>query len=483
MTRVGRRGLFKGLTLGAGACWIGPMLRQIEARAQGSMPKRLVIVVEGDCLNSKRFTPPETLAELTRVRSAKGLSGEASASWTSYVNDTPLSIVAPTLPVGFSPLAAHADDLVLVQGLSNRSAGGTGSHSADYGALSCANSTRSTPLAPTIDNVLAERLGSAFAFPRLALGAVTFKQNSDGSLVRQNTAYGTSAYGARSPAPVHVDPRSVHAMLFGTVSSTSAQQEVLRKSSLMDIVRNDLQKARSRVTGPERAQFDSYLSSVEALRDRQSKLLGMGDALRAGMPTLGSMYDSPHLLVRLEAQFELAAAALSTGLTEIVLIASACSNRYFSARYTSIDPEIEAKHHFGHGGSFGGKSSGEMLSEIHRRHSLLISGFIDKLKATPEASGSMWDNTMVVYTSDGGESHHANFYDWPTLLLAGKNIPIQKAAGGRSLVYPKHGSDNHRQMSNFWNTVAYAVGAPIDDFGEEGSFRIAEGPLPEILKT
>ncbi|MCA9582854.1 MAG: twin-arginine translocation signal domain-containing protein, partial [Myxococcales bacterium] len=93
MRRVKRRGFLKGVTLGAGATALGGTLRQLRAHAQGeSGPKRIVIVMEGDCLNSKRFTPPETLVELDRIRQMKGLNGTAQPQWTHYVNDAPFSV-------------------------------------------------------------------------------------------------------------------------------------------------------------------------------------------------------------------------------------------------------------------------------------------------------------------------------------------------------------------------------------------------------
>ena len=40
---------------------------------------------------------------------------------------------------------------------------------------------------------------------------------------------------------------------------------------------------------------------------------------------------------------------------------------------------------------------------------------------------------------------------------------------------------NNRQLSNLYNTLGYAAGTVLDDFGEEGETRIATGPLAELL--
>lgn len=48
-------------------------------------------------------------------------------------------------------------------------------------------------------------------------------------------------------------------------------------------------------------------------------------------------------------------------------------------------------------------------------------------------------------------------------------------------IYPKLGSDNHRQISNLWTTVAHAMGVPLEGFGDQGALRVTKGPLSEVL--
>ena len=49
------------------------------------------------------------------------------------------------------------------------------------------------------------------------------------------------------------------------------------------------------------------------------------------------------------------------------------------------------------------------------------------------------------------------------------------------MVYPGIDHANNRQMSNLWNSILYAGGMQVDDFGAEGTTRIAYGPLSEIF--
>jgi hypothetical protein len=479
MTSFNRRTFIRGLSLGGSALLLGPLLRKLAHAESGVAPRRVVILMEGDCLRTKRFMPSQTLAALDAYRKSHGSSGQTEAKSSHYTNATPLVTTDLTLPRALEPLQPYRDRLNLVFGLSNTIA--TGSHSADYGALACAKAPRAVAGGITIDQHLGNLLGDASVFRRLALGVVDFSVNPDGTLDTREIAYASSARGKFQPAPIYVNPPSVHQLLFGSVSGPEATADFAMRTDLLDSLGADASKIRGELRGSVRQLFDEYVGSLETLRDRQSKLVAMEAAIAKGMPELSDTYLSPHPLVRLEAQCDLAAAALNIGLTNVALLTAGCGNRYFSMRYTSLDPEIPAKHSFGHGASYQGLPANHWLTEVHHRHAACLARLIERLQSAPEAAGSVFDNTLVIYLADGGEQHHSNFKEWPAVLVAGKNIPIQTAPGGRSIIYPRLGADNHRQLSNLFNTLCHAAGAPDDDFGQEGNLRVAAGPLPELL--
>ena len=51
---------------------------------------------------------------------------------------------------------------------------------------------------------------------------------------------------------------------------------------------------------------------------------------------------------------------------------------------------------------------------------------------------------------------------------------------GRTTVFPGITLSQNRQLSNFYNTLSYAAGTELDDFGTEGASRIVPGPLNEL---
>ena len=105
------------------------------------------------------------------------------------------------------------------------------------------------------------------------------------------------------------------------------------------------------------------------------------------------------------------------------------------------------------------------------------------LMSTPDPAGpgSMLDNTVIVFIGDNGEQHHSTAFQFPVVLIGGKNLGLN--TGGRTIVYPGVGTGgkNHRQVSNLWNTLGHVAGEQLDTFGNEGPHRVAPGPLAELM--
>ena len=480
---IPRRTFFRAGAAGAAALWASTLTRRIDlaTAAEGSAPLRVILMLEGDGFGITRFMPEETWQSMLDWRAAHGLRLPDQRGH-GYYAEVPVVTQGVTLPPSIAPFAPHMESMNLVFGLSNKIASGT--HTAGYGALSSSRSSRSTPIAQTFDHWLGQRLGSTSAFPVLRLGTLNFGTDSEDQIVPLERAYSTCAQGAGKPLPIWTNPPTVHRQLFGSVASAQARKEFELHTALLDKSIAQFERTRLKMGRLQKDHLDATLSSLETLKLRQSKLFDLEDVLLRVRPELQTdPYLSPHPLVRLEAQAELAMAALLGGLTQVVVLASGCSDNHFNVRYSSLHPEIPSKHHFGHGGSHQEQDKNHWLSLIHSRHSAIAAGMIQKLKDTPEAEGSMWDNTLLVYMPDGGEGHHASFADWPLTLFSGKNIPLHTSPKGRSVVFPRYGADAHRQLSNLWNTLGHAVGHPLDDFGQEAHTRVAKGPLSELLKT
>ena len=484
-----RRNFLKALGLGASAPLLMPLFRNVIAMDGGAIPRRFVIVVEGNGIEPVNFLSQPTRAAIDAA-STKSIGDRRFNFPQVYGHESALVTEDAALhgaPV-LSSLKGQGAQLDLseraavVFGISSKVAGG--GHSSGYGALSSASSRGSSPGGPTIDAALARfsTVHTTQPFDVVRLG-VTPDLN-------KRLLYGTCALDAGRPAPIVTSPTAAFNMLFGSVASANGQRAFSNRRELLDYSHKDVTRALGAFAGSsrERAKLERYIESIENLQRRQTLLEELAPTLtqvKPADPEQQPMYESPHPLERLTMQFELARAALIGGLTNVVVLTSGTKD--FGLTYSSLadvfaqDPNSRGpvdRHSVCHE-SGGNPVFREVLRRVTQRHVELSTELARALAAVPEGDGTMLDHTMIVYMSDNGDQHHSPGEDWPMLLMGGEKLGLK--TGGQSVVYPGLSKQNHRQMSNFFNTMGYAAGQALDTFGGEGSTRISEGPLSELL--
>ncbi len=91
------------------------------------------------------------------------------------------------------------------------------------------------------------------------------------------------------------------------------------------------------------------------------------------------------------------------------------------------------------------------------------------------------DNTLIVYLSDGAESHHSRCWEWPMVLLGNVGNRLRT---GRYFDYPGYGRQGHRTTANMYVTLLHLAGSNRDTFGmrDQGLRDLDQnGPLSELL--
>lgn len=462
---IDRRDVLKTLGLSAGATFLVPMLSRIEAQAAGKpvTAKRFVFVVESNGVRPEQIAP----ADMKRKpRDQRPLNGPPEL--------IDVSLADKELPFSLEPIQAWKDKVTIVEGLSGRVCGG--GHSNNFQALGAFGAGRGNGgesmaiLDETIDGALAKHLGGIF--PHIGLGISKRLEN--------NVIYNISAWGPNKGLPTMCKPDQAYSTLFGIVADGAAKQEFEARNHLLDFLKDDIKKAEANIAGPEKEQFQAYLETFETLRDRQSKLNEIKHTLREKGPVVSDKYKSEIETDRLDAQFDLGAAALICGLTNVLTLSSAAGVRDFDITFKGLGLNI-GKHSIGHGGSFQGKKWDELYNIIRRYHFDLIAGLMRKLEKVPEGNGTMLDNTVIVYLSDGAEAHHSRCWEWPMVVIGNMG---GKLKAGRYVDYPGYGHKGHRTTANMYLTLLHLAGVTRDTFGMlDPNLKDIDqtGPLSELL--
>lgn len=99
----------------------------------------------------------------------------------------------------------------------------------------------------------------------------------------------------------------------------------------------------------------------------------------------------------------------------------------------------------------------DKVAAINTYHMQQFAYFLQKLKQTKEASGSLLDRTMVVYgsgISDGNRHNHDNL---PVLLAGGTNV----FRSGRHVKF-----DHDVPVTSLYLSVLDTMGVPTERFGD-----------------
>jgi len=454
MNSYTRRDILKGVTLGAGSVLLSPILHRLEAQAAGVGPRpRFLFLVEGNGLIPEQVQPIGIEREARKERRTKLVEQ---------------SLAEHDLPPSLEPLQKYKDRMCIVQGLSGRICGG--GHSNDFGALG-AYPARKQPLGETIDAAVAK--AHPAIFPLVDLGIADKPE--------YGIIYNCSAWGPGKKMPTQCNPEMAYNALFGSVAEGNGRNAFAAKSNLLDFMIDDIKRVESTLGGADREHFQSYLSAYERMSDRQSRLVDVEKSLRKNSPKPNDKYRSEVETDRLDAQFDIAAATLISGLSNVVTLASGVGNQYFSIWYRGLGIGI-SKHGIGHGGNYKDWTANDMAVMIRRFHMQLLARLMDQLNAVPEEDGTMLDNTLIVYLSDAAESHHSRCWEWPFVVIGDLNGRLKTR--DRYVEYPYHGLAGHRTIASLYNTLLHAAGAPRDDFGMPDPALMdfdQSGPLSELL--
>jgi hypothetical protein len=354
-----------------------------------------------------------------------------------------------------TPIARLRDDVLVLSGLDNSAVGGLGGdgHASSMSALmTCTRYTGRGPGGPSVDQIMAAKLGDNSRFRSLQVGV---SQESFGGSIQKNMSWA----GQNRPLPPEEIPHRLFDRLFGARD----QGWINRKRSILDAVRQDAELLRNGLPKEDELRLDEHLSSI---RDLERAIASLPPEYRKVTPPEEDfdLKDWPRIA---KVQSDLLAYALATGQTRVAsYMLTKCQGL---ARFPWLGHTAARHHDYTHKD---GKAPGEkgpegqrILRDICRWHVEEFAYLVGKLKSIPEGAGSVLDNTALVFVHEHAEAGpHKN--NGMIALVAGSKKKL--ALGGHKRVAGTIG--------DLYLTVAdSALGAGF------GKFPTANRVLTEIL--
>ncbi|MEZ4462206.1 MAG: DUF1552 domain-containing protein [bacterium] len=316
----------------------------------------------------------------------------------------------------------------------------------------------------SLDQVIAQHVGADTTLGSLQLG-VRADTTAPTAEVRTRLSY----LGAAQPLPPQNDPKNVFDQLFSDFMTAPAELTDVRarRKSVLDGVLGQFATLNKRAGAADRQRLEAHLEIVRDLEKRLENERVTGVACYAPDDPGVQVPDSEDTMPDIaRLQMDLLVMAFACDITRVGGIQF--SNAKNHIRFPWISSLGD-----GHQLSHAGPSNTEAFNEWVGRDTWFAQQFaylLSALDSVPEGSGSMLDNTAVLWINELSQGNTHSHVDMP-FVLAG-------SAGGYfdTGQFIEYGNLPH---SNLLVSLQNAFGIEGESFGDE---RFCTGPLLGITR-
>jgi hypothetical protein len=432
-SRISRRAILSTFSgLAAGSFFKG-LLRDAFADQAPALPRFVVL-----------SNPHGCPADLWRPRGPGGAAA-AETGWNlDYDPDSALG-----------PLEPHKDSLVIIEGLdltcnytaldpilTGHNGGNVAPLTGRHPRVGEENSVRTD--GPSIDHVVSKRLAtSPFYFKPLGYAG---------------SAAAISYDDAGERIPCEYDLRDSYKKWFGSFTGggtdTGASARSAADLAVVSYLKDDANRLRSRLAGSERLKVDAHLDALALLENRLRKPAAISCEKPPAAAAAG--LEETSLRTVMDFGVELFACGLTQAMTLILDVGQ-------TMPWVGLG-ELKMHDDVAHGYRPDDATSVRQLAKLQRWYAAQVAYLIERLKAIPEADGTAYDHTIILWTNELGDpARHMN-----------NNIPYVLAGGGGAHAKGRylelgHGSE-YRDAQNPNNalltSIANLYGLDLAGFGD-----------------
>ena len=419
--RLSRRAVLRG----AGVTVALPWLESLQAAI--APPKRFAVMFMGTGVNEDHWW-------------AKG-SGETME-----------------LSKSLQPLEPVKKKINVIDGLFMKPLTGQGIHPAQTGSLLSGAKIQRGPIlrsGKTLDQLIADRIGQDTAQPSMVLACeqpLTGYHETNFSMAYSSHI---SWESTDSPAPTEVYPSLAFDNLF-------ENRGLLRNASILDRVRDRAESLSQKVSATDKAKIDEYLTSVREVerrveRMRVDKSKADEDAKGKNRPAWTMERPANGLPEDLRDHARLMCDLVAIGFqTDRTRVASIILANDVSAQ---IYPFLQVREGH-HSASHNNLSDG--YERITRFHLSQLAYLASKLDAMPEGSGTVLDNSCLMFLSNMWVGRTHDNTRVPLVIAGGLGGTLET---GRALDYLGAGDDN-RKLCSLYLSIMDRMGVKLDRFGD-----------------
>ncbi len=361
------------------------------------------------------------------------------------------------LPLILESLGKVKDQTVVLSGLWSKSAeppeGTTGSDHWVAAAYLTAIKPKKTAGSdatvgsPTIDQIIAQKIGQGTLLPSLQLSVEDPNSSSSNCGEGYSCSYTNSiswialpllpseTEARTSPLPMELNPQVVFERLFGSVGTPEERAARIRQNqSILVSLLSELTALRKGLGPADRITVNQYTEEIREI-ERRIQLAAKASAtvpeidLPPGVPEQFDQHVKLHS--------DLIALAFRADITRVVTLLGArdLTSRSYSFPKSELFPNGGQSVGF-HGGSHHQEDPVQIrrYADLNRYHVSTLAYLAEKLKSIPEGDGTLLDHSLIMYGTNMGNSNQHQHFDVPHILVGGANGQLR---GNRHVAYER----------------------------------------------
>lgn len=386
-------------------------------------------------------------------------NGVRPAQW-----NPPSTGVGYTLSPALQPLAPVRRWVSCVSGMNIRTGNERGHHAGTVGILSGApmipQDPRGAPYAstfsaPSLDQVIADRVAMGTPFRSLEIGISESVVRGEGSTLGYLSHNGPDDFN-----PPEYSPRALFDRVFGASFVAPDTDPVIDprlrlRRSVLDAITEDAADLRRRLGAGDRRRLDQHLTGVRALEERIAALESMPDrpslASCARPTSPAESYGRDELVLRNQVMSEILAMAMACDQTRVF------SNMFSGSVSGTRYPDTSGGHH---GLTHDEPGDQPMVQAITVFIMECFADLLQALAAVPEGDGVLLDRCVILASSDTSDARAHTITDYPVLVAGG--------GGGALRTDVHYRSPSGENTSKILLSCIRAMGIEMGSFGRGG---------------
>jgi len=381
--------------------------------------------------------------------------------WTPKTTDGSLEMTTV-----LKPLEPFRNQLTVVGNLTRAGGKNSTDHAVSSagwltGALAKQTEAEDIRVGISIDQVLAKHIGQETPFPSLEFATEDFAGYVGGCVPGYSCAYmNTISWASETEGlPMEINPRAAFERMFGRAGSPADRQ--IRRSEDRSILDSILQEARAlqtKVAAADRVRLDNYLENLREIERRIQKAESRNST---DVKTLNAPVGIPESFEEhMGLMYDLLVVALQSDMTRIFTF---MTGREASQRTYPALGFKETHHDISHHARQAEKM--QQHTKINSYFASLYATFLEKLRNSPEADGSVLDHSLIAFGAGMSDGQAHNSYPLSFSVVGGAGGRVK---GDRFVIAPEW-----TPIANVWLGVAAMFGVPLESIGEStGRFEL-----------